>query len=383
MAEKIMIVDDEPNTLRLLQHIIQGKGYQTIAVQSGAEALSRMRTEQPDLMILDVMMPDLSGLEVCRQVRADATLSRLPIIMLSARTQVADKVSGLQAGADEYVTKPIAAAELLARIEALLQASRRWAQREPVRKQRIIGLIGAKGGVGATTLTLNVAAALAQDKKDVVAIELCSRLGGFALQLKQQPTQNIASLLVQETRFTAKALADRLLSLPLQFRILCGPQSPAEFADISAEQVEMILNGLISIGDYVILDMANLSLAATQKTAQCCDHLVLVAETEPICVAAAKSLLDLFKSWEITAKQIGLVAINRTPLASAMSLRTIRAQLDCDILGVVPYAADMQVAAQAAGIPLVAYQPNSLAATSMIEIAQRLSAETIAGIRME
>jgi DNA-binding response OmpR family regulator len=383
MSEKIMIVDDDSNTLRLLQHIIQSNGYQTIAVSSGTEALARIHAERPDLMILDVMMPDVSGLEVCQQIRADPKIGRLPIIMLSARTQVADKISGLQAGADEYVTKPITAPELLARIQALLQTSRRWAQTEPARKQRTIGVIGAKGGVGATTLTLNIAAALAQDKKDVIAVELSSRLGGFALQLKQQPSQNLAILLAQEARLmTPKAISDRLLSLPLQLRVLCGPQSPADFADISAGHAEAILNGLSNAGEYVIVDIADLPLAATQKAAQLCHYIVLVVETEPICVATARSLLDLFRSWGI-ASQIGAAAINRAPLASAMNLRAIHAQLDCDMLGVIPYAADAQIAAQAAGAPLVAFQPKSLAATSMIEIARRLGAETITGIRSE
>ena len=120
MGAKILVVDDEPNALHMIGYALQAEGYEVVVAQNGAEAISKAQTEAPDLVILDVMMPDMSGTEVCEQLRKSQETFSLPIIMLSAKTQVSDKVSGLEAGADEYLTKPITPQELVAPVKALL-----------------------------------------------------------------------------------------------------------------------------------------------------------------------------------------------------------------------------------------------------------------------
>ncbi|MFO7169659.1 MAG: response regulator, partial [Chloroflexota bacterium] len=122
---KIMIVDDEAAIGRLLTYQLQGFGYEVCYVQDGLQALERVLLEQPDLILLDVMMPLVSGWDVCRQIRQS---SNVPIIMLTGKNADADVVTGLQSGADDYVTKPFSVAQLHARIEAVL----RRAERVPV-----------------------------------------------------------------------------------------------------------------------------------------------------------------------------------------------------------------------------------------------------------
>jgi DNA-binding response OmpR family regulator len=117
---RVLIVDDDPNALRLIGYIFDRAGYETHLAANGPEALSRVNEVEPDLIILDVMMPDVSGLEVCERLRARPTTARLPIIMLSAKDQVDDKVGGFEAGADDYVSKPVDPKELLARATAVL-----------------------------------------------------------------------------------------------------------------------------------------------------------------------------------------------------------------------------------------------------------------------
>jgi DNA-binding response OmpR family regulator len=118
MATRIMIVDDEPAIGKLLIYQLSGFGYQVSYIQDGLVALQRLMAERPDLVLLDVMMPHISGWEVCRQIRAYSTV---PVIMLTAKSADPDIVCGLQAGADDYVTKPFSMAQLHARIEAVLR----------------------------------------------------------------------------------------------------------------------------------------------------------------------------------------------------------------------------------------------------------------------
>jgi DNA-binding response OmpR family regulator len=118
-AVKILVVEDEPNMVAGLRDNFEFEGYEVITASDGIEGLQKALDESPDLMLLDVMMPRMSGLEVCRQLRAKRPT--LPIIMLTARGQEVDKVVGLELGADDYVTKPFSIRELLARVKAILR----------------------------------------------------------------------------------------------------------------------------------------------------------------------------------------------------------------------------------------------------------------------
>jgi two-component system response regulator MprA len=119
---KILVVDDERAVRESLRRALELEGYEIELAEDGLQALDRLaREDQPDAVILDVLMPGIDGLEVCRTLRGQG--NRLPVLMLTARTQVEDRVEGLDAGADDYLTKPFALEELLARVRALLRRS--------------------------------------------------------------------------------------------------------------------------------------------------------------------------------------------------------------------------------------------------------------------
>jgi len=119
---KILIVEDEPNMVAGLRDNFEFEGYEVVSAYNGAEGLERALAESPDLVLLDVMMPKMSGLDVCKQLKAKRP--SIPIIMLTARGQEVDKVVGLELGADDYVTKPFSIRELIARVKAVLRRSR-------------------------------------------------------------------------------------------------------------------------------------------------------------------------------------------------------------------------------------------------------------------
>src|SRR5512147_2968384 len=123
MAEKILIVDDDIDSLKLIGMMLQRQGYEIVAASNGQQALGRAHADQPDLIILDVMMPDMDGYEVCRRLRHDPATQTIPIIMFTAKTLVDDKVAGFEAGADDYLTKPTHPAELASRVKAVIARS--------------------------------------------------------------------------------------------------------------------------------------------------------------------------------------------------------------------------------------------------------------------
>ncbi len=121
--EKILIVDDEKDIVKMLNYNLKKEGYRTVDAHDGEDALDLAVREHPDLIILDLMLPGIDGLEVCKQLKKEVKTSRIPVIMLTAKTQETDKIVGLELGADDYVSKPFSLKELIARIKAVLRRS--------------------------------------------------------------------------------------------------------------------------------------------------------------------------------------------------------------------------------------------------------------------
>lgn len=121
MKEKILIVDDEKDIVKMIEYNLKKEGFRTIACHDGEDAIEAARKEHPDLIVLDLMLPVIDGLEVCRSLKKEAGTAKIPIIMLTAKRQESDKVVGLELGADDYMTKPFSPRELLARIKAVLR----------------------------------------------------------------------------------------------------------------------------------------------------------------------------------------------------------------------------------------------------------------------
>lgn len=124
-APLILIVDDEQDILDLLEYNLQQEGFDTMLARDGREALDGARAREPDLIVLDIMMPEMDGIEACRRLRSDAHLRTIPILMFTAKTEEAEQVRGLETGADIYLSKPIAIPVFVSQTKALLRTARR------------------------------------------------------------------------------------------------------------------------------------------------------------------------------------------------------------------------------------------------------------------
>lgn len=120
MTKKILIIEDDPATQRLVEYSLKQEGYDVITASNGLEGIRKVLGESPDLLILDVMLPGLDGFEICYRLRAEPATANLPILMFSAKAQEIDKDTGKRVGADDYLTKPSAPAEIISHVANLL-----------------------------------------------------------------------------------------------------------------------------------------------------------------------------------------------------------------------------------------------------------------------
>ncbi len=131
---KILVVDDEPEAIELVEFNLKQAGYEVFTAADGAEALKKVRESLPGLIVLDLMLPEMDGLEVCKILRRDPATATIPIIMLTAKAAEIDRVLGLELGADDYLTKPFSPRELVLRVKKILQRGRPQAEEPPTMK---------------------------------------------------------------------------------------------------------------------------------------------------------------------------------------------------------------------------------------------------------
>lgn len=372
MSQKILIVDDDAELLRVMSLTLQRGGYHPVTAPNAEIALEKIRSERPALVILDVMLPRHSGIELCQLLRNDPATATLPIIMLSARTQVDEKIEGLEAGADEYLTKPISPKELNARVKALLERTERLQSHQGVTGQ-VLGFMGVKGGVGTTTLALNVGATLARRGKKVIAVELRPNYGTFDIHLGYKPQERLHRLWQRANgRFSSQVVRASLLTDESGMEVLYGPEMPDQWLEITAEEAVSLVTTLAQMAEFVLLDLPAPGLGFTQAVLAHCDRLMMVLRPELDSLASASISLEQLKREGIELGRVEAIVVNQAPLAMGLSVSKVTEQLACKVRSVIPPAADVCANAMKKGRPLVITHPDTGAATRVRELSAYL-----------
>jgi CheY-like chemotaxis protein/MinD-like ATPase involved in chromosome partitioning or flagellar assembly len=376
MSGKILIVDDNPNALKLVGYALDREGFEIGVARSGPEALEKAEAEMPDLIILDIMMPDMDGYEVCRRLRAMHQTERTPIIMLTARGRAEDRVMGFQAGADDYVTKPVLPAELIARVRALLARARLETETAPARA-RVIGFLGVKGGVGTTTLAVNVTLTLRQEvdgKKSVILADFHTWGGAVAHHLSLFPRDSLATLLEKPSgKITRNLVESCLASHGSDIRVLVAAHDVERgVADLTPDHADAIMEQLKRMADYVLLDLGSGLCPATQAALKHCNYIVVPIEPDPVALSLAQTLLVGLSNMDIYGGQVGFVLVNRTRSATTYTRSAIEDLLQNHLIAVITPAPELFFHAAKTGVPVVASQPDGLTATQFRELARLL-----------
>lgn len=371
MAAKILVADDDPMLQRLIMNTLKLEQYEVVIASDGQQALERARSEKPDLIILDVMMPVKNGFEVCAELRKMPETAALPVIILSGLGQVQEKIAGLKAGADEYVTKPIDPRELLTRVEMLLLRNRVLRESSAQRAGRVTCVIGAKGGVGTTTLAVNLAALLSTQERKTIIIELRPDFGTVAVQLKLTPAQNLSNIRELEPAALTEQLVERLLAdTSYGGRALCGPQRVQEFGPIDAKLAGSLLARLVMLADDVVVDLPSTSGELVEAAVRSAGNVIVALEADIAGVAAAEKRLQQLQGYEKSLRMHPVV-VNRQG-TMLLSMREIETRLNHSLSGILPPATDVMGVSIQYGSPLAVFQPNHIFCTQLAELAERV-----------
>lgn len=374
MAEKILVVDDDPNALRLIGYALQRQGYEIVVAQNGQEALTKAQSEGPDLIILDIMMPSLDGYEVLRRLRASPATERVPVILFTAKSQVDDKISGFEAGADDYLTKPVTPAELIARVKALLMRASFTA---PAAAQaKVIGFLGVKGGVGTTSLALNVAVALAQQDKRVILVECQPYTGTAARQMGLRPRTTLASLGRVEVRAIDKASVEACATKHHSgVRVIPAPLEPkADTQPITPAHAQTLTKHLDGLADIVVLDLGNQLNPTVRQLLARCDLVIYVTEADETALELTQTMLQGGEEVGVRASALtSVVVVNRVRMAVALTKSDVEEMLGQELLAFIPPAPELFRQGAREGRPAILVQPEGVHADMLRQLASKLA----------
>jgi len=375
MPEKILVVDDDVDTVRLVGLMLQRQGYQIVAANSGAQALAMAPNEIPDLIILDVMMPDMDGYEVTRRLRAMPTTKNTPIIMFTAKSMVDDKVTGFEAGVDDYLTKPTQPRELIAHVKAILARvnKSRIPQPEQVKREAgyVIGVVSAKGGLGCSTLATNLAVSLHyRSKGSVVVAELRPGEGSIGLDLGYLQPEGLTRLLHKKTsEITAEAIEREFFLHKTEIRLLMASYKAVDARLKSPEKIEAICQNLIYTANIILLDLGPAITAETEKALPFCNELVVPFESTQQILTRTDGLICDLAERGFGEGRINAVLYNRSRSELNMSLVSVQQVFKHPIAVVFTPAPEVIFQSARANMPLVAQQTDHLTSQQFIKLA--------------
>lgn len=381
MAEKILIVDDEVETLRLVGLMLQRQGYEISAASNGTQAIGMARSEKPDLIVLDVMMPDMDGYAVTNELRKDPDLADTPILMFTAKSQVDDKVAGYDAGVDDYLTKPVHPAELVAHIKALLSRTR---VRQPAAGLQpkpnigyIVGIVGCKGGLGISTLALNLAASYASiSKSDVVAVETKPGQGTWGSELGFASTDGLRNLLkLQSNEITPAKVEQNLTNTAFGIRILLSSNLSLD-TDYSTlpEKLLAVVQATAQLSSLVILDLGTPFMPGFDKLCSACKELFVLTDPNPNTIKRTKILYEELRTiGSGSGRVINLVLYNHIRSDVQLSSAQVSEMMGgTPISMMVPPAPELSYQANTKETLLINIQPEGLVAQQIHQLAKLL-----------
>ena len=364
--QKILVVDDDLRLQRLMELSLQRAGYQIIAATTGEEGVEKVRTEKPDLVLMDVLMPGIDGFETTRRIRQLPEGRHLPIIFLSALDEMDAKVRALRGGGSDYVTKPVKVGELLARIEVQLRP-------EVSAPGQLITVFGSKAGVGTTTLAVNLALALRRvSQKDILLVDWQRPLGDIAfflglpeMRMMEFLLPYISDLGKQSFTKVRQVFTNVLKEYVPGVRVVLGATDPNSARQMTRKALDNMLEIALIEADYILVDAGSFfSWADPPLIGKGGGINLCVLMPDPMSIKRAVRAMDTVN---VVDHDFWLI-LNRYGTPDIPPKR-IESHLGTSLKGCVPDEGDQATRALNEGLPLYTSDPSSCFSRAIDDIA--------------
>jgi pilus assembly protein CpaE len=378
---KLLVIDDDPIYLKMIARALPVDKYQLVFAESGRQGIEKAHEHLPDLIITDVMMPDIQGYELAKILRRETQFAQTPILVLTAQTGLEDKLKSFEAGADDFLTKPFEPAELEARVSVLvrrLEALRQVTQATsaPAEKARMIAVHSLRGGVGTSSIAVNLAVSLhALWHTPVLLVDLTMTAGQVALMLNMTLKRTWADISgMTPDGLDADVLGSILSKHESGISFVPAPASLLDAEMLAPETLGAALDQYAGQFDYIVADLphdfSGIGLQALDRS-----DIVLVAGSPDIAsVRAFKIALDTYASLGYPEDKVKLI-LNAIFPQHGLNKEKIQTALGRPITLTIPYSPDSFVPAINYGQPIVHARPEEPVSGLLEDLAFFLSRE--------
>lgn len=374
-ASSILLIDSDADSSKLITSALSGVGYSVTLETDPDEAFPKIAGHQ--LVIIDVVAGDRTSRDICREIRATAALAAIPVLCISQSDEVEERISFLEAGADDVVAKPFDARELEARVEALLLRFQRSKSLMPVAagpdglvtptvSRKTVVVFSPKGGSGTTTIATNIAASAAQRKPErIILVDFDLQFGQAATHLNITPRQTLADAVRDDAALREPELLRTYATRhDSGLFVLPAPASPELAETVSAEHIERILDGLSQTFDGVVVDAGSYLDDRVLTAFEKADSVVFPVYPEIAALKALTTLVEYLNEAGSVGGKATFVLNNLVP-KEILKLRDIESALGTKVTSDLPYDAFIYLKAVNEGIPVVQGAPRSAAAEQL------------------
>jgi CheY-like chemotaxis protein len=374
MAQTILIIDDDIDTLKLVGIMLERKGFRILASTTGEKGLNLAQKEIPDLVLLDVMIPDISGYEIARSIRSNPNTESIPIIMFTARSQVDDKVEGLEAGADAYITKPARPRELFAQVNSILKRSPHRGGGPgsgAPKKGTMIGVISAKGGLGISTLATNLAIEIHKKSgKTVLLSDFRPGQGTIGMDLDVQNTSGMIKLLEEEGDLST-LLPDAMLDHKTGIKTLLSSYQPADSKYLKYDdQFNEIALAIQTQAEYILIDLGPSLTPISTAVLPECDKILICLEPSPGNITQTRIMIQDLINSGIGEGRFITVLINRQRSGVQLSWEQAENQLEREIDQIFTPVPELAYQSAVTKTPMILRTVDNLTADQFRDLAQ-------------
>ncbi len=360
---RILFIDDEAINHQLVERALSPLNCELESAINGKEGLAKARATRPDLIITDVMMPDMDGYEVTRLLRREKQFADIPILILTAQSGLQDKLKAFESGADEHLTKPFEPAELVARVTAFLRRLEAVRSAQTVEASaeegRMIAIHSLRGGTGCSTLAVNLGAALAALwPHSSLLLDLTMTAGQVALMLNMPLRRTWADLAgFKPAELDQDVFHSIVAAHESGLHFVAAPTLPSEAQPFLPETFQTALRLAKQRYDYVIADLphdfSDISIEALDKA----DIILMVASPDMASIRAVTAAMDTYTKLGYTDQKIKLV-LNATFPRAGLPKDKIESAMGITAVATIPYVQELFVEAINYGRPPVFHAPT-------------------------
>jgi pilus assembly protein CpaE len=376
---RVLLIDDEPFYYKLLNRPMKDAGHEFDYSKTGKEGLAKISATKPEVIIVDLRLPDITGHDILERLRRDPEFNSIPVIVITAKNELGDKLKAFELGADDYLVKPFQPEELVARMRILARRGRAMKivsqmEKSDEKLTTIIAIHSLRGGVGTTSISVNLALALNQIwAKKTLMIDSVFSAGQVAMMLNVKPKFSWEDFSEIELKNIDDEFVDNIATKhPSGLSFIAAPRSPIAIDTFSDEFWKIVLSKFAKQYEFIVIDTAHDFTDITIQMLNFANNLVLVVAPEMSSLRAAMSAMDIYDRLDFPPEKIKLLLNSNSSIVGIRQAQ-IEKVLSRPVDFVIPYEPDEVIRAVNFGEPFFLKNPGLPISTKLEDMAYILS----------